>query len=84
MTTRDRSPVDQREWRPIVKIQVQMMDVSRNGLKVRTPQFVARGAIVQLLVKQAIVLGEVRYCVPAAAEFNAGIEILDLIPKLSH
>jgi hypothetical protein len=63
------------------KIRVQIMDVSRNGLKVRTPQFVGRGAIVQVLIKEAIILGEVRYCVPAGAEFDAGIQILDLIPK---
>jgi hypothetical protein len=57
------------------------MDVSRNGLKVRTPQFVGRGAIVQVLIKEGIILGEVRYCAPAEAKFDAGIQILDLIPK---
>jgi hypothetical protein len=63
------------------KIRVQMMDVSRNGLKVHTPQFVGRGAIVRVLIKEAVILGEVRYCVPAGDEFDAGIQILDLIPK---
>jgi hypothetical protein len=63
------------------KIRVQMTDVSRNGLRVRTPQFVARGAIVQVLIKEAIILGEVRYCVPSEGEFDMGIKIVDLIPK---
>jgi hypothetical protein len=63
------------------KFQVQMMDVSRNGLKIRTPQFVARGAMVQVIIEEAIILGEVRYCIPADGEFDMGIQILDLVPK---
>jgi hypothetical protein len=63
------------------KFRVQMMDVSRNGLKVRTPQFVARGAMVQVIIQEAIILGEVRYCIPSAGEFDMGIHILDLVPK---
>ena len=58
-----------------------MMDVSRNGLKIRTPQFVARGAMVQVVIDEAIILGEVRYCTPAEGEFDMGIQILDLVPK---
>lgn len=63
------------------KIRVQMTDVSRNGVKVLTTQFVGRGAIVRVLIKEAIILGEVRYCISAGAEFEAGIQILDLIPR---
>jgi hypothetical protein len=63
-----------------IKIRVQMADFSRNGLKLRTTQFVGRGAIVRVLIKEAIILGEVRYCVSAGAEFDAGIQILDVIP----
>ena len=58
-----------------------MMDVSRNGLKLRTPQFVARGAMVQVVIEEAIILGEVRYCIPAEGQFDMGIQILDLIRK---
>ena len=63
------------------KFQVQMLDVSRNGLKVRTPEFVARGAMVQVVLEEVIILGEVRYCTPAGSEFDMGIQILDLVPK---
>ena len=63
------------------KFRVQMMDLSRNGLKVRSPQFVARGAMVQVIIAEAILLGEVRYCIPAEGEFDMGIQILDLIRK---
>lgn len=63
------------------KFRVHVMDVSRNGLKIRTPQFVARGAMVQVIIEEAIILGEVRHCTPATGEFDMGIQILDLIPK---
>ena len=63
------------------KFRVQMMDVSRNGLKLRTPQFVARGAMVQVIIEEALILGEVRYCIPAEGEFDMGIQILDLVRK---
>jgi hypothetical protein len=64
----------------LAKFRVRITDVSRNGLKVRTPQFVDRGAIVQIRIKEAIVLGEVRYCIAAGAEFDAGIQIQDVVP----
>ena len=63
------------------KIRVQIIDVSQHGLKVHTPHFVGRGTIVQVRVKEALVLGEVRYCVAAGAEFEAGIQIQDVIQK---
>ena len=65
------------------KFRVQILDVSRNGLKVRTPEFVSRGAMVQVAIEEAIILGEVRYCIPTGAEFDMGIQILDLVPKAS-
>src|SRR5579871_3042687 len=43
------------------KIRVQIVDVSRNGLKVHTPLSMGRGTIVQVRLKEAIILGEVRY-----------------------
>jgi hypothetical protein len=64
-----------------LKFLVQIMDVSRNGLKLRTPQFVARGAMVQIVIEEAMILAEVRYCIPAGIEFDMGIQILDLVPK---
>ncbi len=64
----------------LAAIQVQVIDISRNGLKVRTPQLVHRGTIVQVRVKGATILGEVRYCVAAGTEFDAGIQIQDVVP----
>jgi hypothetical protein len=65
------------------KITVQITDISRNGLRVHTPQFVGRGTVVQVRFKQAIILGEVRYCVADGTEFDAGIQIEDVIPRPS-
>jgi hypothetical protein len=64
------------------KIRVQITDISRNGLKVRMPRFVQRASIVQVHVKEAIILGEVRYCIEAGAEFDAGIQIQDVVARL--
>ena len=65
------------------KIRVRMTSASVDGLRVRTPQFVSRGTIVQVQIKEAIILGEVRYCIAAGDEFDAGIQIQDVIPRHS-
>lgn len=65
----------------IAKFPVQITDISRNGLKVHTPEFTARGTIVQVVFRGAIILGEVRYCAPAGAEFDVGIQIQDVVPR---
>jgi len=64
-----------------IRIPVQLADVSRNGLRVRTPQPVYRGTIVQVRTRGALVLGEVRYCVTSGAKFDVGIQIQDVVPK---
>ena len=65
----------------LTKIPIQIMDISRNGLKVQTPHFAGPGTIVQVVFKGAIILGEVRYCIAAGTEFAAGIQIQDVIPR---
>jgi len=77
-----KDPGQMRTFSPVsrVKIQIQIIDISRSGLKVRTPQLVFRGTIVQVRVREAIILGEVRYCVAAGTEFDAGIQIQDVVP----
>ncbi len=80
-----KDPGQMRTFSPVsrVKIQIQIIDISRSGLKVRTPQLVFRGTIVQVRVREAIILGEVRYCVAAGTEFDAGIQIQDVVPTRS-
>lgn len=51
------------------------------GMGVRTPQFLAPGTIVQVHAREAILLGEVRYCVASGAEFDAGIAVQDVVPR---
>jgi len=61
------------EW-----INVEVIDVSRGGLRVRTPVFLQAGTLIQVKIKRSIVLGEVRYCVSADGGFHAGVQIQDL------
>jgi hypothetical protein len=58
--------------------EVRILDVSKNGMKVRVPCSVALGAIVQIRVKNTHVLGEVRYCISADEGFNIGLLIQDV------
>jgi hypothetical protein len=59
---------------------VQILDVSKGGLKLGTAESMAVGATVQLRLKGTFVLGEVRYCRRAAELFHVGIEIWDTVP----
>jgi hypothetical protein len=63
------------------RIPIRVIDVSRSGLKVRVPQYIPAGTVAQVRVKQAIILGEVRYCVASGEEFDAGIQIQDVVPR---
>ena len=59
---------------------VQILDVSRGGLKLCAAELMEVGATVQLRLKGTFVLGEVRYCLPVADLFHIGIEIQDTLP----
>jgi len=61
----------------VEKILIMITDASRNGLRVRSPHFAERGTIVQVVFQRGIIFGEVRYCVAAGTEFDAGIQIQD-------
>lgn len=56
-----------------------VLDISRNGLRVRTQKFLSRGTVLQLRVRDLVVMGEVRYCVKRADSFDAGIHIQDCV-----
>jgi PilZ domain len=57
---------------------VQILDASRNGLRVRTLSARETGSIVQLRIKDVHVLGEVRYCLKVDDGYNIGIQIQDM------
>jgi len=65
----------------IAIIEVRILDASKNGLKVRTPERLSRGTIIQVHMKCDIILGEVRHCTKRGENFEAGIAIYDSISR---
>jgi hypothetical protein len=57
---------------------VRILDVSRGGFKLLISDLLQPGTIVQVHLKKAIVLAEVRYCVPAEVGFHAGVMFQDV------
>jgi hypothetical protein len=72
-------PATMQKFSPFSPKQILIMitDASRNGLRVRSPHFATPGTIVQVVIKGAIIFGEVRHCVAAGTELDAGIQIQD-------
>ena len=62
---------------------VQVLDVSRQGLKLRIAQDVLTGSEIQVKLKDLFVLGEIRYCVQMGSVFLAGILVEDVL-RLPH
>ena len=60
---------------------VRVVEVSQEGLKLRVPELLHPGTMVQVRFRDRIVLGEVRYCLPAGAEFYIGVQIRDVFPN---
>jgi PilZ domain len=58
---------------------VQVLDVSRQGLKLRIAQDVLTGSEIQVKLKDLFVLGEIRYCVQMGSVFLAGILVEDVV-----
>jgi hypothetical protein len=54
---------------------VLVLNVSKNGLMLRTSEFVQAGIVVQIRSQTRFVIGEVRYCLPVGNIFQVGIQI---------
>ena len=59
--------------------QVQVLDVSRQGLRLRIGRGIRTGSEIQVKLKDLFVLGEVRYCVQVGSFFLVGILIEDVL-----
>jgi hypothetical protein len=59
--------------------EVRILDVSREGMSLRTQQHVVPGCKIKVRRGSMIVFGEVRYCVPSGSEFQAGIQIQEVL-----
>jgi len=62
-------------------LDVQVLDISRNGLKIRAPKFLNSGVILQMRLRDTLILGEVRYCVQTDDGFWAGLHIQDCVER---
>jgi hypothetical protein len=64
-------------YNPLIldRSKIQVVNVSKNGLMLRTSEFVQVGIVVQIRLKARFVVGEVRYCLPVGDLFQVGIQI---------
>jgi Putative zinc-finger/PilZ domain len=60
---------------------VQVVEVSEGGLKIRTPRQLLPKALVQIRFEGKSVLGVVRYCITTEAGYEAGIELRPDFPS---
>jgi hypothetical protein len=58
--------------------EIRVLDVSRGGLKITVPEFLAPGTIIQIHMKSAIAFAEIRHCAPCGDEFHAGVCFQDV------
>jgi hypothetical protein len=58
---------------------VQILDTSREGLRLSLNRPLEPGALVQIRLKHLLVLAEVRYCHPHGDQFHAGVAIYDTL-----
>jgi hypothetical protein len=83
-----RIPANEHAWcrvlNPLLEkaLKVQMLDRSMDGLSVRTARSLSAGTLVQVRLKDSLVLGEVRYCVREGDAFRIGIRIENSMPLL--
>jgi len=59
-------------------LEIEILDVSKTGMRVRVNQTLDPGALVQIRFKDTVAVAEVRHCVPAANRFHAGLEIVSI------
>jgi hypothetical protein len=60
------------------RITMRIVDTSTGGLKLQLPRELMTGTIVQVRVRERFILAEVRYCIPDASHFHAGVRIQDV------
>lgn len=54
---------------------IRVLDVSRGGLMLSSPVPLQLGTLIQVHLRNFIVMGEVRHCTPFGDEFRAGIQV---------
>ena len=64
-----------------VRTNVRVLDVSEGGVKVRVAEALKPGTVIQVRLKGAIALAEVRYCRKVGTEFHVGVQLQDVFSK---
>jgi hypothetical protein len=59
---------------------VEVIEISRNGLKIRTPRFLTPKTLVQIRFNGKAVLGEIRYCIKSESQYFAGMKLTTDFP----
>jgi hypothetical protein len=62
---------------------VTVVEISRAGLKIRTPRHLIPRTLVQIRFNGRGVLGEVRYCIKADPGYHAGLKLVEDFPDNS-
>lgn len=60
-------------------VNVRIVNVSKSGMCVRTPIFLVRNSEVKVAATKQVIIGQVRYCVPARDGFQAGLRIVETL-----
>src|SRR5579872_3225937 len=60
------------------RVPIKVVNASGGGLKLSVPEFVAPGAVFQILLEGLMITAEVRYCLHVGNEFHAGVAIQDI------
>jgi hypothetical protein len=64
-----------------IRSEVRIIDVAQGGLKLRVPEFLHPGTVIQIRLKRTIAMAEVRYCHPEGSEFDVGVKLQDVFPR---
>jgi PilZ domain len=61
-------------------VEVRIVDASREGFKLALKSPLDPGSVVQVRMKSALAVGEVRYCHTRGSEFHAGVQVRFILP----
>jgi hypothetical protein len=62
---------------------VQVVEISRKGVKIRTPRYLIPKTLVQIRFNGKSALGEVQYCIRTGSEYHAGLQQVKNFPGSS-
>jgi hypothetical protein len=61
-------------------LEVRILDVSKHGVRLSGTACLCRGTLLRLNMHGLIIFGEVRYCVQVGKDFQAGVQLDDVLP----